>query len=716
MPMLERVRRSFLALGLLLALLRPVPAAEPEAAAGTDPPAAAPASVAAFVDLMDDPDVRSWLHAQLAARTAAPAPTAEPAREPTLQERLAANVAGLRARGGALLAALPGLPAELRAAFGRIAAELAGAGSGWALGLVLAFAAAGYLCQHLFVRVSRRLRRGLLGAAPTAPGAKLGVVALRLTLALLSVAAFAVGSVGAFTVLPWPPVLKQVVLTALAGIVLVRGSWIMVSLAVAPRHPERRLLPLDDACAFFLQRWLRLLSTLAIGAWLLVQLLLTLGVAEAAADLVGAGLGLVLLALALAMAWAAVPHIRAYRADHAAIARAEQTWGADDFLPILLSVTLPAAWLLWGLGAPRPAATLILLLALPTALWVWRQLVEHVAGPARQPAGAVGVMAARVGRSLLVLLAALALLRIWGVDLLGLAGQESTGGRLLAGLVKTVLLLAVADIGLQLLRLVFDRWMAAGEADAADSDQAGRRDRLRTLLPIVRNVVLIVVGTMAGLTVLASFGVEIGPLLAGAGVVGLAIGFGAQTLVKDIIAGFFFLLDDAFRVGEYIESGSYKGTVESFSLRSVKLRHQRGPLYTVPFGSLGAVVNHSRDWVIDRLYLNVTYDTDLDRVKAIVKGIGKTLAVDPAFAGDILQPLKLQGVDQMGEYAIKLRLKMMAKPGRQFVVRRRAYAMIKQAFAAEGISFAVPTVQVRESGPAAAAAAQLAARDRSDAA
>ncbi|MFO1072555.1 MAG: mechanosensitive ion channel family protein [Geminicoccaceae bacterium] len=704
------MRRLLAALAMTVLLARAVPAAEPMPAAEPLPAreaSAAPASVAAFVDLLDDPGVRGWLHAQLAARDAAPVPAA-PTREPTLQERLAANVAELRARAGTLLAALPALPGELRAAFGRIAAELAGAGLGWALGVVLAFAAAGYLCQVGFVRASRRLRHGLLGAAPATPGARLGIVALRLLLALLSVAAFAVGSIGAFTVLPWPPVLKQVVLTALAGIVLIRGAWILVSLAAAPRHPERRLLPLDDGCAAFLQRWLRLLSALAIGAWLLVQLLLTLGVAEAAADLVGAATGLVLLALTLAMAWAAVPHIRAYRADHAAIERAAATWGMDDFLPILLSVALPLAWLLWGLGAGRAAATLVLLLALPAALWTWRQLVEHVAGPAQQPAGAVGVMAARVGRSLIVLLAALLLLRIWGVDLLGLAGQESAGGRLLAGLVKTVLLLAVADIGLQLLRLAFDRWMAADLGEAPAADQAGRRDRLRTLLPIVRNVVLIVVGIMAGLTVLASFGVEIGPLLAGAGVVGLAIGFGAQTLVKDIIAGFFFLLDDAFRVGEYIESGSYKGTVESFSLRSIKLRHQRGPLYTVPFGSLGAVVNHSRDWVIDRLYLNVTYDTDLDRVKAIVKAIGKTLAADPAFAGDVLQPLKLQGVDQMGEYAIKLRLKMMTKPGRQFLMRRRAYALIKQAFATEGISFAVPTVQVREGGePAAAAAARL---------
>ena len=111
--------------------------------------------------------------------------------------------------------------------------------------------------------------------------------------------------------------------------------------------------------------------------------------------------------------------------------------------------------------------------------------------------------------------------------------------------------------------------------------------------------------------------------------VGVAIGFGSQTLVKDIISGMFYLLDDAFRVGEYIQSGSYKGTVESFSLRSVKLRHHRGPLYTVPFGELGAVQNMSRDWVIDKLTIGVTYDTDLDKAKKLIKQIGKELAEDP---------------------------------------------------------------------------------------
>jgi small-conductance mechanosensitive channel len=191
-------------------------------------------------------------------------------------------------------------------------------------------------------------------------------------------------------------------------------------------------------------------------------------------------------------------------------------------------------------------------------------------------------------------------------------------------------------------------------------------------------------------------------------VVGVAVGFGAQTLVKDIISGMFYLLDDAFRTGEYIISGSYKGTVESFSLRSIKLRHHRGSLYTVPFGELGAVQNMSRDWVIDKLSVSVTYDTDLDKVKPAIKEVSKQIMADPELAPHIIEPLKMQGVEQFGDFAIQIRLKMMTKPGEQFVIRRRAYALIKKTFDAKGIEFAFPTVTVAGGGDAVPAIAQQA--------
>jgi small-conductance mechanosensitive channel len=232
--------------------------------------------------------------------------------------------------------------------------------------------------------------------------------------------------------------------------------------------------------------------------------------------------------------------------------------------------------------------------------------------------------------------------------------------------------------------------------------------RLTTVLPMLRILAAAAIVVVTVLLALSQLGVQIAPLLAGAGVVGLAISFGAQTLVKDIITGAFFLVDDAFRVGEYIVSGSYKGQVEAISLRSVKLRHHRGSVYTVPFGELRAIQNMSRDWVIDKFSIGITYDSDIEKARKLIKKVGQALAADPEHAPHILEPLKMQGVEQFGDFAVELRVKMKTRPGEQFVIRRKANAMIKRAFDENGIRFAFPTVQVAggAGGDGATAAAQ----------
>jgi len=315
-------------------------------------------------------------------------------------------------------------------------------------------------------------------------------------------------------------------------------------------------------------------------------------------------------------------------------------------------------------------------------------------------------------RAALIIAGALFLAQKWNVGLAAMMASDTVGTRLLRGLLSTVIIALVADFGWHLIGAAIDRKIAqVPESGDHNSEEWRHHARLKTLLPIFRNVLFIVLLVMVGLMALAALGVEIGPLVAGAGVVGVAVGFGAQTLVHDIISGMFYLLDDAFRVGEYITSGNYKGTVESFSLRSVKLRHHRGPLFTVPFGQLGAVQNMSRDWVIDKMSIGVTYDTDLAKVKKIIKQIGAELMEDPELGPKFLEPLKMQGVEQFGDFAIQIRIKMMTRPNEQFTIRRRAYAMIKQAFAANGIEFAFPTVQVAggtDAGVAASAHQALA--------
>src|SRR3954469_1729383 len=282
--------------------------------------------------------------------------------------------------------------------------------------------------------------------------------------------------------------------------------------------------------------------------------------------------------------------------------------------------------------------------------------------------------------------------------------------RMAHGALSAVAILLIANLIWHVAKAAIDIKLAETvDPGLPNTPEARRRARLRTLLPIFRNILFVVVIVVALMMALAAMGVEIGPLIAGASFVGVAIGFGAQGFIRDVIAGMLYLLDDAFRVGEYIQAGNYKGTVEGFSIRSVKLRHHRGPVYTVPFSLLGAVQNQSRDWVIDKLSIGVTYGSDLVLAKKLIKQIGQELSKVPEFAPLILEPLKMQGVDQLGDFAVKIRTKMMTLPGEQFVIRRTAYAMIKKAFDENGIKFAFPTVQVAGNGePATAAVAQRA--------
>ncbi|MEX0339527.1 MAG: mechanosensitive ion channel family protein, partial [Arenibacterium sp.] len=233
------------------------------------------------------------------------------------------------------------------------------------------------------------------------------------------------------------------------------------------------------------------------------------------------------------------------------------------------------------------------------------------------------------------------------------------------------------------------------EAELGDEGGAGSASRLATLLPLFRGAILAIVVVSIGLIVLLELGINVSPLFAGAGVVGLAVGFGAQTLVRDVFSGAFFLLDDAFRKGEYIDIGGVKGTVEKISVRSFQLRHHLGALNTIPFGEIQVLTNYSRDWVIMKLPLRVTYDTNVEKVRKLIKNLGQELLSDPVIGDNFIQPLKSQGVIEMQDSAMIIRVKFMTKPGDQWLVRKKVYEEIRELFAREGIKFAHREVTVR---------------------
>jgi small-conductance mechanosensitive channel len=236
------------------------------------------------------------------------------------------------------------------------------------------------------------------------------------------------------------------------------------------------------------------------------------------------------------------------------------------------------------------------------------------------------------------------------------------------------------------------------EAELGEEGGGSSASRLATLLPLFRNFMLIVVVVTILLIVLMELGVNVGPLFAGAGIVGIAIGFGSQALVRDVFAGAFFLFDDAFRKGEYLDVGNVKGTVEKISVRSFQLRHHLGALHTIPFGELQVITNYSRDWVMMKLPLRVTYDTDVERVRKLIKQLGQELLSDPVIGENFIQPLKSQGVIEMQDSAMIIRVKFMTKPGDQWLVRKKVYEEIRVLFEREGIKFAHREVTVRLAG------------------
>jgi small-conductance mechanosensitive channel len=292
-------------------------------------------------------------------------------------------------------------------------------------------------------------------------------------------------------------------------------------------------------------------------------------------------------------------------------------------------------------------------------------------------------------RILMIALLFFAVLKMWGINLpVGLIFTEA----LFSILVTFILALVTWHV---VSRIIDERLKEELPDEDEEMEEGGAGgSRTGTLLLLLRKFILTVLVVMVTMIVLAAIGVNIGPLIAGAGVIGLAIGFGAQTLVKDILSGIFFLIDDAFRVGDYIEIGSNKGSVEQISLRSLQLRHPRGMVQTIPFGGIGTVTNLSRDYIITKLDIRVKYDTDLEKVRKIVKKIYKEMTKEEEYAGVLLDKIKSQGVREMDDSAMIMRIKFKTIPGEQFVIRREVFRRVQEAFQANGIEFAHRNVTV----------------------
>jgi len=317
----------------------------------------------------------------------------------------------------------------------------------------------------------------------------------------------------------------------------------------------------------------------------------------------------------------------------------------------------------------------------------------------------------RILQVLVPLMAVLALVWIW-LDAIELPEAQET--RALHSTIAALATLLIAYVAWVLCQLAIDRNLqdvgAGPKLPGTDDDsESAPGSRLQTMLPLLRAAFGILVAVIAALTVLSRLGIDTAPLIAGAGVFGLAISFGSQSMVRDIISGLFYMWDDAFRVGEYIDTGRLKGTVEKLGIRSLKLRHHNGPLHTIPYGQLGAVTNLSRDFATIKFNLKLEPGTDLELVRRTTKQIGLAMQQDPEIAAEVMLPLKLQGIAEITENAVVARFKFTARPVKPSWVQREYLKRMYQLFAEKGITFAsgALTLQTAPHQPVAASPGEI---------
>ena len=278
--------------------------------------------------------------------------------------------------------------------------------------------------------------------------------------------------------------------------------------------------------------------------------------------------------------------------------------------------------------------------------------------------------------------AALAVLQAWGLNafvwLAGVASRPATGS-----LLSLIVILIGGVVLWEFFNSTIERRLAGIDP--------GRRSRARTLLPLLRTSILIVFITIAGLMILSQLGFNIGPLLAGAGIAGIAVGFGAQTLVKDLITGFFILLEDTFAVGDVVDVGSgHSGLVEAISMRNFRLRDMDGTVHTVPFSMVNTVKNMTRDYAYFVASVEVSYREDTDEVITALVAVAEEMRKDPAFGYRMLEPIEIIGVDAFKESSVVIKVRLKTLPIQQWTIGREFNRRMKKAFDKAGIEMPFP--------------------------
>ncbi len=230
----------------------------------------------------------------------------------------------------------------------------------------------------------------------------------------------------------------------------------------------------------------------------------------------------------------------------------------------------------------------------------------------------------------------------------------------------------------------------AGVVERRDLDIEDEK-RAETLSLVIRHTLDVLLVAVATITILGELGVQIGPVLAAAGIAGVAVGLGAQSLIKDIINGFFILANDQIRVGDTVQIAGKSGEVEKVSLKLTVLRDVSGNVHFVPNSAIDIVTNMTKDFSRYLLEIGITYSQDIDRAVEVMKEVDESLRKDPEFDSLIISPLEILGLDRFADSSVIIRARITTLPGKQWKVGREFNRLLKIKFDAEGIEFPFPT-------------------------
>ncbi|AQS88221.1 mechanosensitive ion channel protein MscS [Neoasaia chiangmaiensis NBRC 101099] len=497
--------------------------------------------------------------------------------------------------------------------------------------------------------------------------------------------------------------LRDIALVAMIG-----GSAVAVARALlAPSHPWLRLLMISNWAAEYLFRWTRLLVIIGATGAAIIGLLGDCALPDAITTALAKVLALILHVSVAVMILRSRAHVmalcqRATRigyASHALLLVGRVWWIAALFFDLSL-------WLVWaaeirhGYAAIweiflRSVAALVIVRILSIATYGllerafrlapdWAALTDDTKGRL----SAYYPIARRILGVLTVLVTVLALAVAWGVPVRALFGPGGIGSRVASSTFTILVALTLAAVVWEIANLAMERHMKR-VVDLEDGKV--RVARIRTLQPMMRIILMVVLSVVIGLTVLSQLGINTGPLLAGASIFGVALGFGSQKLVQDFINGIFLLLENALTVGDAVTLNGTYGIVERLSLRTVHVRANDGSMNIFPFSSLGQITNYNRDFARAIIVAEVGYDVDTDDVVKAINDITAEMRADPDFKDLIIDDFQMWGVDSLNDSSVTVRGTLPTTTAGRWPVQRQFYRRMKKCFDARGITIPFPT-------------------------